>query len=372
MGLDMRVAPIGRLISQSVTTSDGWGVAPLCYKRIYPQCARRARVCAILNPMNTDGLTGEDWLNIYYFMRLTQAVEERMLTLYRLGKIPGGYYTGRGHEGITVGSAYALQKPDLALPTHRDMGVLLTRGVPIVDIIANHMGKAHGPTGGRENTTHFADLAHGIIGHISPLPDSMPVCAGAALAFKQRREPRVAITYFGEGATARGDFHEALNIAAVLCLPAVFVIENNQFAYSTPARQEYAVERLSDRAAAYGMPGVFVDGSDVLRMYEVTHQAVERARGGQGPTLIEALTLRVHGHSAADNAEYVPQSLRDEWQARDPVLRFEQFLRGQNVLDESTQHAVSERIASEVDAAADDAEKMPLPAPETALEGVWA
>ncbi len=322
--------------------------------------------------MSNNGLTSEDWLNIYYLMRLTVSVEERMLTLYRLGAIPGGYYTGRGHEGITVGSAYALQKKDLALPTHRDMGVLLARGVPIVDIIANHMGKAFGPTGGRENTTHFADMERGIIGHISPLPDSMPVCAGAALAFKQRREPRVAITYFGEGATARGDFHEALNIAAVLKLPAVFIIENNQFAYSTPSRQEYAIERLADRAAAYGMPGVFVDGSDVLSMYDATHAALERARRDEGPTLIEALTLRVHGHSAADNAEYVPQALRDEWAAKDPVTCFERLLREKDVLDDAIDAEMTARIATEVDAAAERAEAMPLPAPESALDGVWA
>lgn len=317
-------------------------------------------------------LTPEDWLNLYYFMRLTYAVEERMMTLYRLGKILGGYYTGRGHEAITVGSAYALKQEDLALPTHRDMGVLLTRGVAIVDIIANHMGKAFGPTRGKENTTHFADLAHGIIGHISPLPDSMPVCAGAALAFKQRKEKRVAITYFGEGATARGDFHEALNIAAVLKLPAVFVIENNQFAYSTPTHQEYAIERLAERAKAYGMPGAFVDGSDVLAVHQVAQEAIERARCGGGPTLIEALTFRVHGHSAADNAEYVPAAIREEWKAKDPIMSFENSLREQGVLDEAVEQTITERIAREVDEAAERAEAMPLPEGKTALEGVWA
>ncbi len=322
--------------------------------------------------MTANGLTPEDWLNIYYFMRLTYAVEERLLILYRLGKILGGYYTGRGHEAITVGSAYALKTDDVALPTHRDIGVLLTRGVSIVDIAANHMGKATGPTRGKENTTHFADLAHGIIGHISPLPDSMPVCAGIALAFKQRKEPRVAITYCGEGATARGDFHEALNIAAILKLPAVFVIENNQFAYSTPAHQEYAVERLSDRAAGYGMPGVFVDGSDVLAMYDAAQQAIKRARSGGGPTLIEAKTLRLHGHSAADNAEYVPQDTRHEWKNKDPIVCFENFLRDQRVLDDSTQTEMTQRITREVNESVEHAEAMPLPEGESALEGVWA
>jgi TPP-dependent pyruvate/acetoin dehydrogenase alpha subunit len=322
--------------------------------------------------MSVDGLTHEDWLNIYYWMRLTFAVEDRMLALYRLGKILGGYYTGRGHEAITVGSAYALRKEDLSLPTHRDIGVLLTRGIPIVDIVANHMGKAFGPTAGKENTTHFADLKRGIIGHISPLPDSMPVCAGAALAFKQRREPRIAITYFGEGATARGDFHEALNIAAILKLPAVFVIENNQFAYSTPTSQEYAVERLADRAAAYGMPGIFVDGTDVLKVYAAAHDAIERARAGDGPTLIEALTLRVHGHSAADNAEYVPQATRDEWKGKDPLVRFETYLRAEYVLDDAIQQEITRRITGEVDTAVEQAEAMALPEPETALSGVWA
>ncbi len=317
-------------------------------------------------------LTHEDWLNIYYFMRLTFAVEERLLTMYRLGKILGGYYTGRGHEAITVGSAYALRKEDLALPTHRDIGVLLTRGVTIEDIAANHMGKADGPTRGKENTTHFADLAHGIIGHISPLPDSMPVCAGAALAFKQRKEARVAITYFGEGATARGDFHEALNIAAVLQLPAVFVIENNQFAYSTPAREEFAVSRLADRAAAYGMPGVFVDGTDVLAVHDVMREALDRARRGDGPTLIEALTLRLHGHSAADNAEYVPPALREEWKLKDPITRYEKFLRAQGVLDAALEETITQRVTREVNAAVERADAMPLPDGRLALEGVWA
>ncbi|MBI1802135.1 MAG: thiamine pyrophosphate-dependent dehydrogenase E1 component subunit alpha [Chloroflexi bacterium] len=322
--------------------------------------------------MNDTALQPEDWLNLYYFMRLTSAMEERLLSLYRLGKILGGYYTGRGHEAITVGSAYALHKDDVVLPTHRDAGVLLVRGVSIVDIAANHMGKAGGPTRGKENTSHFADLKHGVIGHISPLPDSMPVCAGVALAFKQRREPRVAITYCGEGATARGDFHEALNIAAVLNLPAVFVIENNQFAYSTPTREEYAISRLSDRAAAYGMPGVFVDGSDVLAVHRATAEALARARAGGGPTLVEALTLRVHGHSAADNAEYVPPELRAAWADKDPIVCFQRFLLDQAALDDELEQAIAQRVTREVNEGVEEAEAMPLPLGSVALEGVWA
>src|SRR5437764_7239142 len=233
-----------------------------------------------------EALTRDDRANLLRYMLLMRATEERALTLYRQGKVPGSYYDGRGQEAVSVGSAYALGPRDRACVLHRDLGAHLIRGVRPGRVLAQMMGRATGVTGGRDGNMHFGDRRLGCVGMVSMLPDMALVACGLGLAFQIRREPRVAMTWFGEGSTANGVWHEAMNVAGVRRLPVVFILENNQFAYSTPNDHEFAVEPV-DRAAGYGFPGIKVDGNDVEAVFSAAAGACERARTGGGPTMIE-------------------------------------------------------------------------------------
>src|SRR3972149_1577255 len=218
-------------------------------------------------------LNKEQLLDIYYYMLLGRAVEERLETLYRQGRIPGAIYLGRGQEACYVGSSCALKSGDVIAPTHRDMMAMLPRGMEVKSIMAQHFAKATGPTRGRGEDNYLGDLSKGIFTTVSMLPDFYPVATGAALAFQYRGEDRVALAYCGEGAASRGDWHEALNLASVRALPVVFFVINNQFAYSTPTKKEMRVANVADRAPAYSMPGVIVDGDTALEVYEGTAEA---------------------------------------------------------------------------------------------------
>ncbi len=214
-------------------------------------------------------------------------------------------------------------------------------------------------------------MSLGIVGYISMLPDSLPVTVGVALSFWMRNEPRVAMTYFGDGSTSEGDWHEGINFASVFQLPVVFIGENNQYAYSTPTSRQFAIEDFADRAAGYGMPGIVVDGNDVLAVYEVTREAVERARAGAGPTLIECKTMRMLGHAAHDNAEYVPKELLAEWEKKDPILRYEQQLMQQGILTADKKQAIEARVQDVLEDAQSFAEQSPLPDPQDLEKGVY-
>ena len=270
-------------------------------------------------------LTGDDRARLLRHMLLMRATEERALTLYRQGRVPGSYYDGRGQEAISVGSAYALSPRDRACILHRDLGAHLVRGVRPGRVLAQMMGRAGGITGGRDGNMHFGDRRLGCVGMVSMLPDMALVACGMALAFQMRGEPRVAMTWFGEGSTANGVWHEAMNVAGVRRLPVVFVLENNQFAYSTPNDREFAVDPVA-RAAGYGFPGLKVDGNDVEAVFEAAAEACERARSGGGPTLIECETMRMHGHGAHDDMRYVPPGMLEEWTRRDPIDRYSERL----------------------------------------------
>src|SRR5438045_2880858 len=271
-------------------------------------------------------LTQEDRRALLRYMLLMRATEERALTLYRQGKVPGSYYDGRGQEAISVGAALVLGPRDRTCILHRDLGAHLVRGVTPGRVLAQMMGRAGGVTGGKDGNMHFGDRGLGCVGMVSMLPDMALVACGLALAFQMRSEPRVAMTFFGEGSTANGVWHEAMNVAGVRRLPVVFVLENNQFAYSTPNSAEFAVDPV-ERAASYGFPGVKVDGNDVEAVFEAAAEACERARRGGGPTLIEAVTMRMHGHGAHDDMRYVPKELFEEWSQRDPLAAYEAKLR---------------------------------------------
>src|SRR3954466_2827876 len=265
-------------------------------------------------------LTTEDRVGLLRAMLTMRGVEERAMTLYRQGKVPGSFYDGFGQEAVSAGAAWAMAAEDRLCILHRDLAAHVIRGVTPARILSQYMGREAGITGGRDGNVHFGDRKVGCVGMVSMLPDMMLVAAGLAMAFKLRDEKRVALTWFGDGSTSRGDFHEAMNWAGVQKLPVIFVLENNQYAYSTPLDQQFAVDPV-ERAAAYGFPGFTVDGNDPEAMFEATRQARERALQGEGPTLLEAVTMRMHGHAAHDDMKYVPKEQVEEWRAKDPIDR---------------------------------------------------
>src|SRR5213082_89955 len=289
--------------------------------------AREAEPVGSLKEVEDAGLDREDLLGIYRQLLITRGIEERGHILYKQGKIPGSFYTGRGNEAASVGVATAMGPEDVGTPLHRDMGVHITRGMEPWRIFANYMGRADGPARGRDGNVHMADARLGMISMVSHLPAMLPVAVGCALAFRIREEKRVAVAWFGEGASARGDTHEGMNFAGVRQLPVVFICDNNQWAYSTPTHLEYATEHVADRAQAYGFDGIVVDGTDVLAVYREASRAIEKARAGGGPTLVECVTLRMEGHAVHDDAFYVPRELHETWLANDPIERYRTWLR---------------------------------------------
>jgi pyruvate dehydrogenase E1 component alpha subunit len=322
-------------------------------------------------PGSAEGLTRDDRALLLRYMLLMRLSEERAITLYRQGKVPGSFYDGRGQEAISVGASFVLGPRDRACILHRDLGAHFVRGVTPDRYLANFMGRSGGVTGGKDGNMHFGDRQLGCVGMVSMLPDMAEVATGMALAFKMRGEPRVALTFFGEGSTANGQWHEAMNFAGVHQLPLVFVLENNQFAYSTPNELEFAVDPV-ERAAVYGFPGVKVDGNDVEAVFEAARVASERARDGDGPTLIEADTMRMHGHGAHDDMSYVPPQMFEEWARRDPIETYERRLLEQQGFSSEEMEAIRESCKIEVAEAAEAALASPMPDPRLALEGVFA
>jgi TPP-dependent pyruvate/acetoin dehydrogenase alpha subunit len=310
-------------------------------------------------------LTTDDRRALLRFMLLMRATEERALSLYRQGKVPGSFYDGRGQEATAVGPAFALSPRDRACILHRDLGAHLVRGVTPGRVLAQMMGRAGGVTGGKDGNMHFADHRLGCVQMVSMLPDMALVACGLAIAFQMRGQPRVAMTWFGDGATANGQWHEAMNVAGIRRLPVVFILENNQWAYSTPNEREFAVDPL-ERAAGYGFPGTKVDGNDVEAVFQAAAEACERARSGGGPTLIEAETMRMHGHGAHDDMRYVPRELLDEWEARDPIRRYEERLHADDV------EVIRASVKEELDRETEWALAQPMPEPSAATAGVFA
>ncbi len=306
-------------------------------------------------------------------MRLTRALDERGAFLHKQSKIIGGYFSQIGHEAISVAAGLALGPDDVAAPMHRDLGAYLVRGLHPRRILAQFLGRATGVSRGRDANLHgMGDLSLGLIGFISHLPASTGVIAGVAHAFKLKGEPRVAMAFFGDGGASQGLAHEALNWASVFQLPMVVICENNQYAYSTPLARQMRIEHIADRAAGYGMPGVIVDGNDFCAVYEAASQAVERARAGGGPTLIECKTMRMRGHAIHDNMAYVPTELLETWARRDPIARIEALLRERGLLDDAGLAALLERIDHELDEAQAHAEASPYPDPSEVTQGVYA
>jgi TPP-dependent pyruvate/acetoin dehydrogenase alpha subunit len=333
---------------------------------------REAEPLGSLNEVKEAGLDREDLLGVYRNMLITRGIEERGHILYKQGKIPGSFYTGRGNEAASVGVATAMGSDDVGTPLHRDMGVHVTRGVEPWRIFAQYMGRVDGPTRGRDGNVHMADANLGLIAMVSHLPAMLPVAVGCALAFRIREERRVAVGWFGEGASARGDAHEGMTLAGTRRLPVVFVCDNNQWAYSTPTHLEYATEHVADRAQAYGFEGVVVDGTDVLAVYREAKRAIERAREGGGPTLVECLTLRMEGHAVHDDAFYVPKEMFEEWAKADPIERFRTWLRENAELGDEEEDEINSGVKKLLNDALRRAEESPLPEPSQLTEGVFA
>jgi len=311
-------------------------------------------------------------LELYYYMKLNRLVEERLTNLYKQTKVVGGLYRSLGQEACSVGSAYALERGDIFTPLIRNLGAIFVRGGRPRDVFSQYMARAGSPTRGRDLNLHFGWIKDdgSMLSVISTLGDMVPILAGAALAERMKGKRTVALNWIGDGGSSTGAFHEGFNFACVQRIPLVLIVENNKWAYSTPTHKQMANTTIADRAKGYGCPGESVDGNDVLAVYDVTRRAVERARRGDGPTLIEASTMRMRGHAEHDDMKYVPKELLDEWSKRDPLTRYEALLlsRGMTNAEIAAVTAGIERTLDEDVAAA---EQSPLPDPESGLDGVY-
>ncbi len=322
---------------------------------------------------NWTNLTREQLLDLYYWMQLTRTLEERLVALYRQTEVVGGLFRSLGQEADAVGSCYALQAGDIMSPLIRNMGAMLVKGATPLEILKQYMAKGDSPTRGRELNIHFGDLDRGFIGQISPLGDMVPVMAGVTLSFRMRGEQRVGLVYVGDGATSTGAFHEGINFAAVQRCPLVVIVENNGYAYSTPTAKQTAARQFVDKAIGYGVPGEQADGNDVLAVYSVTKRAVDRARNGQGVSLIELMTYRRKGHAEHDNQSYVPKGEIERWEREnDPIDRYTKRLLEEFAFKAADIERVNERIRSEVDSATEEAERSAPPEALDALEGIYA
>lgn len=320
----------------------------------------------------TEALDRDDLVAMYYYMQLTRFLEDRVRNLYLQGKLVGAVYRSMGQEGTAVASSYALNDGDYVAPLIRDLGASVVRGVPLARIFGQWLGRVSGPSGGRDGNLHFGYIEKGVLAPVSMLGVTIPVCAGVALAAKKEGRQSVAVAYIGDGGTNTGDFHEGLNFAATLKLPMIVIVENNGFAYSTPTSKQFAIEDLAIRAQAYGIPGVIVDGNDVEAVYVATKRAVERARDGDGPTLIEAKTFRMRGHAEHDDAFYVPKGLFDAWAAKDPIELLDRKLNENAMWREGEREEVLDRIKRELNEAVAEAELAARPDPATQQAGVYA
>ncbi len=317
-------------------------------------------------------LTRQQYHDLYYYMRLNRAVEDMMVKLFRQNKIVGGLYSSLGQEAISVGTAYALEKKDWLAPMIRNIGALLVKGVAPRDVFMQHMAKYDSPTKGKDGTSHFGDLDNlHIVSPISMLGDLIPVMTGVAMAGRYLGQKIVAMTWIGDGGSSTGVFHEGLNFAAVQKAPFVLILENNLWAYSTPVKRQVPLENLADRAKAYGIPSYIVDGNDVVAVYATAKEAVDRARAGEGPILIEAKSFRRMGHAQHDPAEYVPKEMRAHWEARDPIALYEKFLMSEKLLDAKGKKEIEDKIDALLVKDREFAENSPMPPAEFAETGVY-
>ena len=317
-------------------------------------------------------------LEMYRLVRLTRSLEERLEVLFKQSKVVGGLFRSLGQEGESVASAFALRRRtdgtgDMLSPLIRNLGSMLTLGAKPVEIVRQYMAKGDSLARGKELNIHITDYDRGFIGQISPLGDLIPVMAGVALTFKQRGQDRVGMVYIGDGATSTGAFHEGVNLAAVMRLPLVIIVENNCWAYTTPTRLQSAVKSFVDKAPGYGIPGVQVDGNDMLAVYGAAQEAVAHARAGNGPTLIEVMTYRRKGHAQHDPQTYVDPAEIERWATtNDPIDRYVAALTGGGWATAAELQEIDGEIIRELDEAVALAEQSPMPGAEEAMTDVYA
>lgn len=305
--------------------------------------------------------THDQQLEMYRLMATIRRFEDRLYQLFLQGLVPGTLHQYQGQEAVAVGVCTALRRDDLIFSTHRPVGHGIAKGMPLKSIAAELWGKAAGCAGGKGGQMHLTDVSVGMMPSNAIVGANIPIATGAALGFQLRGEDRVAVSFFGDGASNIGAFHEGINLAAVKDAPVVFVCENNQYGASTHVSLAMKIENIADRAAGYGIPGVIVDGMDVLAVYEKARRAIERARGGDGPTLIEAKTYRYRGHSRGDPGKYRDEDEVTKWEARDPLPRFRRYL-----AEEGIEHRALEAIDSKAEGAVEEAVQFALEAPEPA------
>jgi TPP-dependent pyruvate/acetoin dehydrogenase alpha subunit len=318
-------------------------------------------------------LRREQLIEIYRWMLLNRRMETALENLYKQGQVVGGVYFGLGQEACSCASAYALHKDEWLGPMIRNQGSLLVRGFSPADIMMQYMAKAGSPTKGRDASSHFGDIERrNVVSPISTLGDLIPVLAGVALGARLQGKHIAVMTYIGDGGQSTGATYEGLNFAAVQNLGLVLVVENNLWAYSTPADMQFRVKDLAERAIAYGIPGVIVDGTDACQVYDACHEACERARRGEGPTLIEAKMMRMKGHAIHDAAEYVPKPLFEYWKRRDPIARLENYLVSKKKWLTATENEkLITGVEQQLEADREIAVNSPMPAPESAVGGVY-
>jgi len=317
-------------------------------------------------------LPEKDLLAMYRWLVLNRVFEEKTFELLKLGKLVGFHHPNIGQEAVDVGSCYRLRKDDTIMPTHRGKGKYLLKGVDMKTLMAGMFGRRNGSGKGRGPASHSGDNSIGLLAGTGLIGSGIPISTGAALAMKLKKLDSVALHFFGDGASNRGDFHESLNMAGVMKLPIVYVCDNNCYAMTVPATCAMAIRDISIRAAGYGFPGITVDGNDVLAVYEATQAAISRARKGEGPTLIECKTYRWLGHSIIDPALYRSAEEVESWKQKCPIKRFEGYLRGKGLLDDPKIKEVYRGVNEEIEESIRFAEASPLPLPEDTLLGVYA